>query len=56
VLTVVLSFQIYCLGKCGIVERALCGGRHGGFSGLWKAIEVVLLHISLGIDNLDNCG
>ena len=41
--------------NCGVVERALCGGRHGGCSCLWKAIEMELLHISLGSDNLDTC-
>ena len=40
---------------CGVVERGLRGGFHGGLSCLWKDIEMVLLHISMGIDNLDNC-
>jgi hypothetical protein len=37
------------------VERALCGGLHGGLCCLWKAVEIVLLHISVGIDNLESC-
>jgi len=41
------------LRKCGAAERALCEGHHGGLSLLWKAIEMVFLYISLGIDNLD---
>jgi hypothetical protein len=36
-----------------VVERALCAGRHGGFYCLWKDTEIELLHIGLGIDNLN---
>jgi hypothetical protein len=27
-------------GKCGAVERALCGGCNGGLYCLWKGIEM----------------
>jgi hypothetical protein len=26
--------------KCGVGERALCGGQHSGLYGLWKAIVI----------------
>jgi hypothetical protein len=42
-----------CVGNCGVVERALYEGLQGGLYCLWKAIEMVLLYISFGIDNLD---
>jgi hypothetical protein len=35
-------------GKCGAVERALCGGCNGGLSCLWRATEMEWLYISLG--------
>jgi hypothetical protein len=37
------------------VERALCGGLHGGLYCLWNVIEIELLHIGLGIDCLNTC-
>jgi hypothetical protein len=36
----VQSFQVLCLGKCGVFESVLYGGLHGGLSCLWKAIEI----------------
>ena len=29
-LTVVQTFEMYSVGKCGVVERAVCGGCNGG--------------------------
>jgi hypothetical protein len=34
--TVAQMFKIKCVGKCGVVERALRGGRRGRLSCLWK--------------------
>jgi hypothetical protein len=33
-----------------MAKRAVCGGRNGGLSCLYKAIEMELLHIGLGSD------
>ena len=27
---------MWCVGKSGVGERALCGGRNGGLSCIWK--------------------
>jgi hypothetical protein len=35
---------------CAVVERALCGGRHGGLRCLWKIIDIEFLRISLEPD------
>jgi hypothetical protein len=36
---VVAVRNIMCV-KCGAIERALCGGCHGGLYCIWKAIEM----------------
>ena len=51
VLDLCTEVTIIMLRKCGAAERALCEGHHGGLSLLWKAIEMVFLYISLGIDH-----
>jgi hypothetical protein len=38
-----------------VVESALCGGAVWELYCLWKGIEMELLHIGLGIDNLNRC-
>jgi hypothetical protein len=38
-----------------VVECALCGGLHGGLYCLWTDIKNELLHIGLGLDNLNTC-
>jgi hypothetical protein len=38
-----------------MVERVVCGRLHDGLFYLWQAITFVLLHISLGLDNLNKC-
>jgi len=43
--------NIMC-GKCGAVERALCGGYNGGLCCIWKNLSMGWLNIKLGIDNL----
>jgi hypothetical protein len=42
------SFRKKCVRNCGVVERALYGGLHGGLYCLCQAIEIELFPISLG--------
>ena len=38
-LTFVQSFEMISVGKCGVVERALCDGANDGLACLSKATE-----------------
>jgi hypothetical protein len=54
-LTFVQRLQLHCVGKCGVVERALCGGLQGGLYCLWKDIEIDNFSLFLGLGNLNTC-
>ena len=54
-LTVVQSFVMYSVGKCGVVQLALCGGCNGELYCLWQANEIDNVTRFSGIDKLITC-
>jgi len=43
-ITVVQKFKVQCVGKCGVVERALQGGQHGGFFAYGRMLQLTISH------------